>query len=240
MIGKHLGKLRREAQFLLEHKWSLVKPADAFAINKSLLKKYLPDDAVIIDCGAHIGSDSVQLARLFPRGKIHCFEPVPHLFSKLLKNTTKHKNITCHNIALGASDVDSIMHISSGASDGSSSLLIPSGHLKTHPGVYFNDQITVKTVMLDSWARQQGITYVDFLWLDMQGFEYNMLNASKEILKTIKVIYTEISLKETYEDVMLYPEFSLWLAHQGFHVVKEIIPPGADMGNALYVRNAAT
>jgi FkbM family methyltransferase len=238
MIKNGLGKLRSELRFLLEHKWSVVKPADDFAISKALLKKYLPENAVIVDCGAHIGMDSIQLARLFPLGRVHCFEPVPAVFAQLRQNIKKIKNISCYNLALGDMDGTRAMHISSGASDGSSSLLLPTGHLEKHPDVHFTSQAKVSINKLDTWAKDNSIEHVDFLWLDMQGSEYEMLNASAVVFPNVSAIYTEVSIQETYKNAMLYPELNSWLMQRGFSRIKEFIPAGADMGNVLYVRNA--
>jgi hypothetical protein len=49
------------------------------------------------------------------------------------------------------------------------------------------------------------------------------------------VIYTEVSLVETYEGVALYPELKAFLIEQGF-VVKQEQLPWPDMGNVLFVR----
>jgi hypothetical protein len=69
----------------------------------------------------------------------------------------------------------------------------------------------------------------------MQGAEYRVLASSPEILKTVKVLFTEVSLIETYSEVLLYPEFKTWLEKQGFEMVLEDLPYD-DMGNVLFVR----
>ena len=38
----------------------------------------------------------------------------------------------------------------------------------------------------------------------MQGFELRMLKQSTKILPTVKIIHTEVSIKETYENVNKY------------------------------------
>ena len=80
-----------------------------------------------------------------------------------------------------------------------------------------------------------NIDHIDFMWLDMQGAEYQMLKKSKIILPTVKVIFTEVSLLQMYEDCPLYPEFRAWLESEGFEVVAEQLP-WKDMGNVLFIR----
>lgn len=228
-------KIKIETNFLLRQKWGLLNPKDATTLPKYLLKKYIPRNAVIIDCGAHIGADSVQLAKIFPQSEIHSFEAVPTLFKSLKYNTRKYKNIKCHNLALSNETVDNAkFYVSSGESDASSSLLEPQDHLTDHPNVHFEECIEVKTISLDDWANQHNTKHVDFLWLDMQGFEMHMLQASDKILPTVKAIYTEVSLKETYKKAPLYDEFRNFLLQKGFTVEIEAIQ-NTDMGNVLFL-----
>lgn len=205
-------------------------------ISKAVFKKYLPKQSVIVDCGAYDGSDSVAFAKLFKKATIHSFEPVDELYAKLIQNTRPYNRINCYKIALA--DRVGIMDffISQGASDGSSSLLEPKEHLIDYPDVFFEKKISVNTLTLDIWAEQQKINKVDLLWLDMQGFELNMIKASQTILPTVKVIHSEVSTKETYKGVALYDEYRSFLENSGFEVVIEAIPVGADMGNVLFVK----
>src|SRR5688500_8631796 len=73
-------------------------------ISKAVLKKYLPKNPVIIDCGAHDGSDTIQLAKVFKGSQIHAFEPLEPLFRKLSAQVAKYKNIVCYQLALADND----------------------------------------------------------------------------------------------------------------------------------------
>lgn len=236
VINRILLKLNIDVRFLFEQKWGLRKPSDPFTIPKYIIKKYLPKNPTIIDCGAHVGDDSKELSKIFPRGKIISFEPIPNLFHQLVNNVRKRNNIQCYNIALSDNNGISKMYVSSGNSDSSSSLMEPTGHLKDHPDTFFNATIDVQTSTLDTWAEINNIPTVDFLWLDMQGFEYNMLKASNKILPSVRAIHTEVSIKETFKDCILYKEFSKWMKENGFVAAIEAIPEGTDMGNVLFVR----
>ena len=205
-------------------------------ISKSLLKKYLPKQPVTIDCGAHDGADSVELAEILG-GMVHAFEPVPSIFERLKKRTNAFSNIACYNLALSNESGEQYFFVSEGGSDASSSLLEPQEHLLDHPDTHFSNKIEVQAIKLDEWAQQQHITRVDMLWLDMQGFELHMLKESKTILDTVSVIHTEVSTKETYKGVSLYKDYRAFLEKKGFHVQLEAIPSGWDMGNVLFVRS---
>lgn len=86
---------------------------------------------------------------------------------------------------------------------------------------------------LDSWAKKNHISKIDFLWLDMQGSEFQMLKASPEILKTVQVIQTEVSRKPFYEGTIVLDEGKAWLESQGFMAI--YVTPD-EHGDALFVR----
>ncbi|MBA4385882.1 MAG: FkbM family methyltransferase [Anaerolinea sp.] len=205
-------------------------------IAKSEIYKFMPKNPIIVEAGAHIGYDTLELAQHFPNGKIFAFEPVPVLFEELKKRINTLKNVQAIKLALSARSGKAKMFISSGASNGSSSLLPPKDHLKDHPDVLFEQEIMVECVTLDEWARISQVENIDLLWLDLQGYELSVLKASTNILKTVSVIYTEINLKEVYEGVPLYSELREWLEGQGFRLLKEAIP-WEDSGNVLFIRN---
>jgi FkbM family methyltransferase len=179
------SELYKEYFFWSEQKLGWKRPIDPYCIPTHLLRKYLPADAVIIDCGASIGSDSVELSRIFPRGVIHSIEAVPDMYKLLKANTRKYKNITCYEFGLSSVTGRAKMHISSGATLGASSLLPPKTVLNDHPQLFFKDVIEVSTLTLDDWADKNNVTRVDFLWLDMQGSEFEVLKASKKIFNTV-------------------------------------------------------
>lgn len=205
-------------------------------ISKSMLKRYLPPNPIIIDCGAHDGTDSIELVKIL-KGEIHAFEPIPEIFERLQRNVKHFNNIHCYNIALSDITSDQIIYVSEGESDASSSLLPPKAHLADHPDTLFKKTIKIDAFSLDDWGSKNNISKVDLLWLDMQGFELNMLMASKYILQTVKVIHTEVSTKETYSGVNLYKDYKIFLESKGFKAIIEAIPENWDMGNVLFVRN---
>jgi FkbM family methyltransferase len=199
------------------------------------LSASLGDCPTIVEAGAHSGLDTVYLSSLFSGGTVHALEPVPDLYARLTTRTKGLANVRTYKCALGARSGRAILHLSAGSSDGSSSLLQPTGHLEYHPSVTFAASLEVPCISLDDWASNNGIAKVDLLWLDLQGLEFDVLSASSLVLPTVKAIYTEVSLKEMYGGTCLYPDYRRWLESQGFEVVTEDLK-WADMGNVLLAR----
>lgn len=227
----------------IEHRvaWHLFQhhaiPAHKDAIvSKGFLKKWLPKNPIALDCGAHDGADSVELANVL-NATVHAFEPVPSLYERLKRRSEVDPRIITYRLALGDTDGEAEMFVSAGESDASSSLLSPEHHLIDLPGITFPNRITVQVRTLPSWAAAYHIPRIDLMWLDMQGFELQMLRSAGSILDTVSVIHSEVNLAENYSGAGLYPELRKWLQQRGFRVELELIPAGWNAGNVLFVRS---
>lgn len=204
-------------------------------ISKKYIAKFLGEDPIIVEAGAHIGLDTCEIAKIWPKSKIFAFEPIPELFAQLVKNTYSFQNVKCFQMALGDKTGFCTINQSSGASDGSSSLLEPKAHLDYHPDVLFEKKIEVEVITLTDWMKINKIDRIDFFWLDLQGFELNVLKETKDILTKTKAIYTEVSIVENYSGGALYPELKKWLKTVGFIAKKEKIA-WEDGGNVLFIK----
>jgi len=210
------------------------------AITHKDIKKYSPASPQILEAGAANGIDTLAFSKLFPDGIIHAFEPVGKNYQILCSAVAKQKNVKTYQLALSDRDGETEIYVSRNTKTedtvaASSSLLKPKEHLVFHPTIEFNTVEIVPTQTIDSWAQANSITKIDVMWLDMQGMEFKVLKSSPTILKTVLVLYTEVSLREMYEGAPLYKEYRIWLEQQGFKVVKEELP-WEDMGNVLFVR----
>jgi 2-O-methyltransferase len=217
--------------------WNILKffknKIPKYTIDKSIIVRNLPQNAIIIEAGASIGEDTIELAKLFPKGRIYAFEPLPHIFEILKKNIKGLPNVNLFESALSHSTGNSTIYLSS--NDSSSSLMEPKEHLIAHPEITFDKEIPISTISLDDFGNREGLSKIDFMWLDIQGMEFEILEASKNLFQTVDLLYTEVSLIETYKNVPLYDEFKLWLETQGFIVIWEGLY-WSDMGNVLFKR----
>ncbi len=244
MRPNNSGKEEMGRTFREKVKGSLLRYAPWFvsaffyknAFDKTKLLKFLPAAPVILEIGAANGRDSVEFRMLFPKAIIHCFEPEPANFGKLICKT-KSLEIQCHQIALGPINGKAWFFVSSGASGAdSSSLLKPTGHLEIVPQVKFEKKIEVDVVRLEDWLINNAIDRVDFLWIDAQGAELDILTNAGTILASVKVIHLEVSVMELYEGSALFNEVRAFLEEKGFVVFEEI---GLEqMGDVVFIRKA--
>ncbi len=203
---------------------------------------FLPDNPIIVEAGAFNGADSVKMATHWPKGVIHSFEPVPKIFQRLQAATQPYSNIHCHPIALSDHNGTAEFYVSEkpqhpGIPSQAGSLLKPKKRLNLSP-LIFPTTINVPTITLDTWAHNNAISHIDFLWLDMQGHELAVLKASPHILATVKVMYTEVSFLESYADIPQYLEVISWLESQGFVEFGRNFENTSDwfFGNIVFVR----
>lgn len=202
-------------------------------ITKEFITQFLPENPIVLEAGAHIGRDTVKLAKLWPHGIIHAFEPIPILFEQLRKITARFTNIQCYQYALSNKSGITSIYESTGI-DTLSSMLQPTDYFTSNSIISFN-QIEVPTVTIDSWAQQNHISAIDFMWLDLQGYELEVLKASPTILETAQVILTEVSTIERYKNNPLYYEVRAWLEQQSFKMIQEDFFKKT-WGNVLFVR----
>lgn len=205
-------------------------------VSKRRLRRHLAQDAVIVQAGAHNGMETLELARMFPGGQIHAFEPVPRLYEELQRSTIGCPNVTTYRMALGDTEEVRSMWIAGGAQDASSSMLPPKDHLDVFPEITFENVIPVDVTTLAAWARREGIDRIDGLWLDMQGYELAALKAAGDLVATTRALVLEVSAAELYEEAPLWPEVRAWLEGAGFSIEAEKWDATGTWGDALAVR----
>jgi hypothetical protein len=81
---------------------------------------------------------------------------------------------------------------------------------------------TVESITLDYLYAQGQIDNISYIHLDVEGFEFNVINGSKKIIKLFKPIISYEQHLETDN----YKELSLHLYNQGYNIylINEILP----------------
>lgn len=192
----------------------------------------LREDPVVIEAGVYDGSDTAWFASKYPKGRIYGFEPLNETFQLAYNRLCNFDNVTLCKYALGPKTGDANMYECDWRS-GASSLKKPTEIKEFHPTIKWIGETKVDVVNLDEFAVENEIESVDFMWLDMQGSEDEVIQSSKNIVSKTRYIYSEVSLMNMYEGVPLINEYKSNMKELGFEVIWEDLP-WKDMGDILF------
>jgi FkbM family methyltransferase len=137
---------------------------------------------IIVDIGAHIGAFSVYAAKRASGGRVYSYEPNEENYRILTKNITLNglKNVSLFNKAVAGKT-------------GTSQLFIrKTNSMHSIYGSPTSEKIEVPTLTLNDIMSENMLHKVDFLKIDAEGAEYDiLLNTPYEILTRIDKIVLE-------------------------------------------------
>ncbi|HEY0066721.1 MAG TPA: FkbM family methyltransferase [Flavisolibacter sp.] len=151
--------------------------------NFAFLQKHCSAGSTVIDIGAHIGLFSVRAGQLAGKtGKVYAFEPTPAT-QALLKKTIKINDmegvIEPRNEAIGDKDGVTHFYVSDSEGDNSNSLVQYKADRALHA-------VEVKITSIDNFIRNRPLERVDFIKIDAEGFEYNVLLGCRHLFTQLK------------------------------------------------------
>jgi len=200
----------------------------------SLVKQYSVDVTGVIHVGGHIGQE-METYKKNNVENIIVFEPQREPFEKLSKvaNSMGFENLTLVNKALGNDNRSVEMTCND---DGlCSSILNPKHVLEQYPNIIFDKKETVKMVTMDSVIPEDH--NFNFLNMDTQGYELEVLKGAQKTLEKIDCVYTEVNNTEVYENNALIEEIDQYL--QKYDMIRvETDWMGGTWGDAFYIRQS--
>lgn len=158
------------------------------------LRRGLPDLQVhcVLDVGAHIGQSALQFRKEFPEAVVHSFEPTGSTVD-IFKKTVADDSVHVHQLAIGSSLGRVEMHVSSDA-EGSSMNSVG----MTHPHMLEQGMMkeVVEMTTLDLWCNTARIEKVDFLKIDTEGHDLEVLKGAEGLLarQAIGLIDIEVGM----------------------------------------------
>ena len=198
----------------------------------SLVKQYNINVKGVIHVGGHIGQE-METYRKNNVDNLIVFEPQQVPFQKLksVADSLDFPNIQLVNKALGNSCANVEMTCNE---DGlCSSILNPKHVLEQYPNIIFDRKETVEMITMDSFI-DENHNY-NFLNMDTQGYELEVLKGSKKTLEKIDCVYTEVNNTGVYENNALIEEIDQFL--KDYNMVRVVTDwMGGTWGDAFYIR----
>jgi FkbM family methyltransferase len=192
----------------------------------------------IFDIGSRDCLQSVELSTWFPESKIFAFEANPkciNLCEKTLRHYSNNTNINLIPNAVCDYDGTTIFHHVDNGNIGAGSILKNSGHKRSNN--WHQTEITVPCTRIDTFCNKNQIEQIDLVWMDVQGFEREVLQSFGPLLNTVKAIHTEVGIETLYKNQILKDELDEYLQSYGFSLVNETRESMGTESDCIYVRS---
>ncbi len=216
-----------------DHTVSLANPSEAEIEFARLFRSDRP--RVICDIGACEGEDSIRYARRFPLARVFAFEPLPANQALIRANFERYGASRAELVPIALSDRagEAALHVSSGVpprlfagkdwnyGNKSSSLLEPAAAGPMHGWVQFKESTRVRTGTLDEFCAARGIDRIDFIQMDVQGAEQQVLAGAERMLPHVAAVWLEVSRRENYRGQALADEIGRFMRARKFRLCFE-------------------
>jgi FkbM family methyltransferase len=146
---------------------------------RTFVARFLKPGMTVLDIGAHKGLYSLISAfKVGTSGRVFAFEPSPRELKRLKQHIrlNRYRNVSVFDFALGESEGSADLYVVQGTETGCNSL--------RHPDVLQPVRsVRVSVKILDEVLREQKISAVDFVKLDVEGAELSVLKGAAQLLK---------------------------------------------------------
>lgn len=157
------------------------------------------------DVGANLGTDSLKVAMGRSDAKVYAFEPTPRLIEHLKSCSVGLNNYIIVPKAVSNYNGETTFYISGNADWGCSSICEFNDNLeKTWPGrtdFKVTDQVKVEVIKLVDFIKENDIESIDYLHVDAQGQDLEVLMGLEEKINIVKAGVIEMP---TSHDTKLY------------------------------------
>jgi FkbM family methyltransferase len=187
------------------------------------VERFVKEGMTVLDIGAHNGFYTLLVAKnVGPAGKVIAFEPSPRERARLLVHLRLNgfrDRVLVAPEALGRENKESIFFVVQGRDTGCNSLRRP---VVSEPTC----EVRVPVTALDTFLAQQNIARVDFIKMDVEGAELEVLWGAEDLLARYPrpVILAELADSRTfswgYRGSAIY-DFLVGKDYRWFAITKE-------------------
>lgn len=150
----------------------------------ALLSFFCKKDSQILDIGANIGLTALAFANMCPNGKIIAIEPVKRTFEYLKRNIdhSGFNNISIYNFAVGKTEGNVLMY----AADTFLAGAFVGDHFAISHAGSFSEKTRLR--ILDNTFNEFNLDHIDFVKLDVEGYELSVLEGMHQLINKFKPI----------------------------------------------------
>lgn len=141
----------------------------------------------VLDIGANIGIHTILYSLNWPMSKIHSFEPILENYEEIVKNISMNKinNVKVNNFGIYSENCEKY-------------LAIPLDRDENNTGLYSikidgKNKKKCKFKTIENYLTQEKINKADFVKIDAEGCELDILRSCPSFFSKVKLISIEIN-----------------------------------------------
>lgn len=212
---------------ILNHRNDIVS-GESFVVKNFLKKEITKEDPVLFDVGANKGDYSVLLFKEFPHAKIFAFEPTLTAY-ELLKKKLSTTAVQIFNLGLGAEKATKKIYSYTHDTGSAHSSVFKEVFTKIHNAKTVKE-IEFECTTIDDFCAEHNITTIDFLKIDTEGNELNILKGATKMLAEDKVHFIQFEFNEMniISRVFLKDFYDMLIQYEFYRLSEgKLIPLGA-------------
>jgi len=178
-------------------------------------KKIIKSDWVVFDIGANIGYFTLLMSKLVGKnGYVYCFETTTYGYNRLKKNISLNPDLLQHNIVVNKKGLSSCTENKIEALESRFS-----ARLLAH-----SEKELIEFITLDDYVTLLKLDRVDYIKIDVDGYDYEVIQGSAKILKKFRpIVMAEICNRELNKrgiNVISYLELYLQYGYDSCEILE--------------------
>lgn len=192
-----------------------------------IANQFIKSSQIIFDVGANKGEWTKTILSFCPDATIHVFEPITFVFDILTKSLPKQANIIPNNLAISSQNgtvnftvYDNNLYMTQLSSIYRRSKDIEqSFNLSSHT-------LLVPTVTIDTYCQHNHISHIDYLKIDTEGAELDVLKGAHAYLQERKIKVIQFEYGQTFLDANITLEKIFYFLSDFNYKIYRILPDG--------------
>jgi FkbM family methyltransferase len=137
---------------------------------------------VVFDVGANVGHYTAHVIDIFgDAAHIYAFEPSPSTYALLARNVAPHSDtVHAYNVGLGSTDGPAPFF--QDEKGGSTIASLYESNLARGYATVREEIVMLRTI--DAFCREEGIMHIDFLKIDVEGHELDVLRGARVMIES--------------------------------------------------------
>jgi len=186
----------------------------------SVFRKFIQPGGILLDVGANIGQYSLLASKLAGKtGKIYAFEPGQNIQPRLKKNIDLNgfENIEVVPCAVAATSGEMKFYPANEVGNQGVGSLMPAQEFRSN--IRSTEGVDVDVISLDDFCEGRGIQHVDFLKIDVEGYDLEVLKGAEKLMKNNPdlVIMSEVEPINLEQLAITTKDFYAFMKSHAFH-----------------------